>query len=45
MAFSSDTGYQPTDEDRTSLDACFAEYDAQSAQRNVERMADMVVFR
>ncbi|KOT95040.1 hypothetical protein ADK86_17685 [Streptomyces sp. NRRL F-5755] len=39
-----DTGYVPTDEDRTSLDDWFAEYDAQSAKRNVERMADMAVF-
>jgi hypothetical protein len=39
-----DTGYVPTAEDRTSLDAWFAEYDAHSAKRNVERMADMAVF-
>ncbi|MFD8543107.1 nuclear transport factor 2 family protein [Streptomyces sp. NPDC059649] len=38
------TGYVPTAEDRASLDAWFAEYDAQSAQRNIERMADMAVF-
>ncbi|CAM5487467.1 MULTISPECIES: DUF4440 domain-containing protein [Streptomyces] len=44
MTFLPDTGYVPTDEDRTSLDAWFAEYDAQSAKRNVERMADMAVF-
>ncbi|MFF0445300.1 nuclear transport factor 2 family protein [Streptomyces sp. NPDC004609] len=39
-----DTGYIPTAEDRESLDAWFTEYDAQSAQRAVERMADMAVF-
>ncbi|GGU60991.1 hypothetical protein GCM10010211_27330 [Streptomyces albospinus] len=39
-----DTGYVPGDEDRASLDRWFAEYDAQSAQRNTERMADMAVF-
>ncbi|BDM74120.1 hypothetical protein HEK616_76070 (plasmid) [Streptomyces nigrescens] len=38
------TGYVPTAEDRASLDAWFAEYDAQSAKRNVERMADMAAF-
>ncbi|MEW9517704.1 DUF4440 domain-containing protein [Streptomyces tubercidicus] len=44
MAFLPDAGYVPTAEDRASLDAWFAEYDAQSAQRNVQRMADMAVF-
>ncbi|WP_175407146.1 DUF4440 domain-containing protein [Streptomyces sp. TRM64462] len=39
-----DTGYTPTAEDRASLDAWFEEYDAQSARRNIERMADMAVF-
>lgn len=39
-----ETGYAPTDEDRASLDAWFAEYDAASAKRDVERMADMAVF-
>ncbi|MFD9717479.1 nuclear transport factor 2 family protein [Streptomyces sp. NPDC059076] len=39
-----DTGYQPTAEDRKSVDAWFAEYDALSAGRKVERMADMAVF-
>ncbi|WP_030798081.1 DUF4440 domain-containing protein [Streptomyces sp. NRRL S-337] len=38
------TGYVPTTEDRASLDAWFAEYDAQSAKRNIERMAEMAVF-
>ncbi|MFE6737135.1 DUF4440 domain-containing protein [Streptomyces tubercidicus] len=44
MTFLPDAGYVPTAEDRASLDAWFAEYDAQSAQRNVQRMADMAVF-
>lgn len=39
-----DTGYVPTDEDRASLAAWFAEYDAHSAKRDVERMADLAVF-
>ena len=39
-----ETGYVPTEEDRTSLDAWFAEYDAHSAKRDVERMADLAVF-
>ncbi|MFI6284354.1 nuclear transport factor 2 family protein [Streptomyces sp. NPDC051018] len=39
-----DTGYTPTAEDRESLDAWFTEYDARSAERAVERMADMAVF-
>lgn len=39
-----DTGYAPTEEDRASLDAWFAEYDTHSAKRDVERMADMAVF-
>ncbi len=39
-----ETGYVPTEEDRASLDAWFAEYDARSARRDVERMADMAVF-
>lgn len=44
MTFLPDTGYIPTDEDRASLDAWFAEYDARSAKRDVERMAEMAVF-
>ncbi|MEF3116634.1 nuclear transport factor 2 family protein [Streptomyces chrestomyceticus] len=44
MTFLPDTGYVPTDEDRASLDAWFAEYDARSAKRDVERMAEMAVF-
>ncbi|MEZ3177207.1 nuclear transport factor 2 family protein [Streptomyces pimonensis] len=39
-----DTGYTPTAQDRASLDAWFAEYDAASAKRDVERMADLAVF-
>ncbi|MFE5853356.1 nuclear transport factor 2 family protein [Streptomyces sp. NPDC056500] len=39
-----DAGYEPTAEDRKSVDAWFAEYDALSAGRKIERMADMAVF-
>ncbi|MDQ8702121.1 DUF4440 domain-containing protein [Streptomyces sp. LHD-70] len=39
-----DTGYTPTAEERASLDAWFAEYDAASARRDIERMADLAVF-
>ncbi len=39
-----DTGYTPTAEDRESLQAWFADYDALSARREVERMADLAVF-
>ncbi|MFF9671616.1 nuclear transport factor 2 family protein [Streptomyces eurythermus] len=44
MTFLPDTGYTPTAEDRASLDAWFAEYDAASGRRDVRRMADMAVF-
>ncbi|MEV0689673.1 DUF4440 domain-containing protein [Streptomyces sp. NPDC050388] len=44
MPFLPDTGYTPTPEDRASLDAWFAEYDAASGRRDVERMADLAVF-
>ncbi|MEU8783430.1 DUF4440 domain-containing protein [Streptomyces sp. NPDC048637] len=44
MTFLPDAGYVPTAEDRASLDAWFAEYDEQSAKRNVQSMADMAVF-
>ncbi|MFF8385883.1 nuclear transport factor 2 family protein [Streptomyces kanasensis] len=44
MTFLPDTGYAPTPEDRASLDAWFAEYDARSARRDVEGMADLAVF-
>ncbi|WP_236240308.1 DUF4440 domain-containing protein [Streptomyces sp. CC228A] len=45
MTFLPDTtGYTPTPEDRAGLDAWFAEYDARSARREIERMADMAVF-
>ncbi|WP_055701687.1 hypothetical protein [Streptomyces silaceus] len=44
MTFLPETGYVPTDEDRASLDAWFAAYDALSAKRDVERMADLAVF-
>ncbi|MCH0539369.1 nuclear transport factor 2 family protein [Streptomyces sp. MUM 203J] len=44
MTLLPDTGYTPTPEDRASLDAWFAEYDARSGRRDVEGMADMAVF-
>ncbi|MFC7304833.1 nuclear transport factor 2 family protein [Streptomyces monticola] len=44
MTFLPDTGYTPTADDRASLDAWFAEYDAESGKRNIERMADLAVF-
>ncbi|MGW8698942.1 nuclear transport factor 2 family protein [Streptomyces eurythermus] len=44
MTFLPDTGYTPTAEDRASLDAWFAEYDAASGRRDVRHMADMAVF-
>lgn len=44
MTFLPDTGYTPTAEERASIDAWFAEYDAESGKRNIERMADMAVF-
>ncbi|WP_406477752.1 nuclear transport factor 2 family protein [Streptomyces platensis] len=44
MTFLPDAGYVPTAEDRASLDTWFAEYDAQSAKRDVQHMADMAVF-
>ncbi|GAA3156087.1 hypothetical protein GCM10010521_50070 [Streptomyces rameus] len=44
MTLLPDTGYAPTAEDRASLDAWFAEYDAASGKRDVQRMADMAVF-
>lgn len=44
MTFLPDAGYVPTAEDRASLDAWFAEYDAQSAKRDVQGMADLAMF-
>ncbi|MYT14131.1 hypothetical protein YWIDRAFT_03512 [Streptomyces sp. SceaMP-e96] len=44
MTFLPDTGYLPTAEDRAGLDAWFAEYDAQSAKRDVRSMADLAMF-
>lgn len=44
MTLMPDTGYTSTPEDRASLAAWFADYDAASAGRDVERMADMAVF-
>ncbi|MEU9010432.1 nuclear transport factor 2 family protein [Streptomyces sp. NPDC048479] len=39
-----DTGYTPTPEELASIEAWFAVYDAHSAKREVERMADLAVF-
>lgn len=39
-----DTGYTPTAEELTSIQEWFAAYDAHSAKRDVERMADLAVF-
>lgn len=39
-----DTGYTPTAEELASIQEWFAAYDAHSAKREVERMADLVVF-
>ncbi|MFG3509274.1 nuclear transport factor 2 family protein [Streptomyces sp. NPDC047821] len=44
MTILPDTGFTPSAEDRAGLDAWFAEYDAASARRDIERMADMAVF-
>ncbi|MGW1885201.1 nuclear transport factor 2 family protein [Streptomyces sp. NPDC001970] len=39
-----DTGYTPTPGELTSIEEWFAEYDAASGRRDIERMADMAVF-
>lgn len=39
-----DTGYTPTRGELESVEAWFAEYDAASARRDIERMADLAVF-
>ena len=39
-----DTGYTPTDEELASIQDWFAAYDAHSAKREFERMADLAVF-
>ncbi|MFJ3951339.1 nuclear transport factor 2 family protein [Streptomyces sp. Je 1-4] len=44
MTFLPDAGYVPTAEDRASLEAWFVEYDAQSAKRDVQSMADLAMF-
>jgi hypothetical protein len=44
MTFLPGTGYTPTAEDRAGLDTWFAEYDAASGKRDIQRMADMAVF-
>ncbi|MET7620025.1 nuclear transport factor 2 family protein [Streptomyces sp. NPDC005408] len=44
MTFLPGTGYTPTPEELASIEAWFAAYDAHSAKREVERMADLAVF-
>ncbi|MFF5448588.1 nuclear transport factor 2 family protein [Streptomyces sp. NPDC012888] len=44
MSLPVDTGYAATAEDRASLDAWFAAYDAHSAACRIEEMADMAAF-
>ncbi|MEU3922569.1 nuclear transport factor 2 family protein [Streptomyces sp. NPDC029004] len=44
MTLLPDTGYTPTDEELASIQDWFAAYDAHSAKREVERMADLAVF-
>lgn len=39
-----DTGYTPTRDELASVEAWFASYDAHSAKRDIERMADLAVF-
>ncbi|MER6999224.1 nuclear transport factor 2 family protein [Streptomyces sp. NPDC000410] len=39
-----DTGYTPTPGELASIEEWFAEYDAASGRRDIERMADMAVF-
>ncbi|MDH2387448.1 MULTISPECIES: nuclear transport factor 2 family protein [Streptomyces] len=39
-----DTGYTPTADDLASVEKWFADYDAASGRRDIERMADMAVF-
>jgi hypothetical protein len=36
--------YVPSDEDRASVEAWFAEYDALAAKADIERLADLAVF-
>ncbi|WP_406303045.1 nuclear transport factor 2 family protein [Streptomyces sp. NBC_00885] len=44
MTLLPDTGYTPTAEELASIQDWFAAYDAHSAKREVERMADLAVF-
>ncbi|WP_405797555.1 nuclear transport factor 2 family protein [Streptomyces sp. NBC_01506] len=44
MALLPDTGYTPSPDELASVDAWFAAYDAHSAKREIERMADLAVF-
>ncbi|MGW7363035.1 nuclear transport factor 2 family protein [Streptomyces sp. NPDC054841] len=39
-----DTGYTPTADELADIEAWFADYDAASARRDIERMADLAVF-
>lgn len=39
-----DAGYTPSAAELASVDAWFAAYDAHSAKREIERMADLAVF-
>ncbi|MFJ6945093.1 nuclear transport factor 2 family protein [Streptomyces wuyuanensis] len=39
-----DTGYVPTADELTSIEAWFTDYDAAAARRDIERMADLAVF-
>jgi hypothetical protein len=44
VTFLPDTGYIPSAEELESIQEWFTAYDAHSAARDVERMADMAVF-
>ncbi|MFF0062085.1 nuclear transport factor 2 family protein [Streptomyces sp. NPDC005279] len=44
MTFLPDTGYTATPAELASIEAWFAAYDAHSAKREIERMADLAVF-
>ncbi|MEW2084499.1 DUF4440 domain-containing protein [Streptomyces sp. NPDC005283] len=44
MTFLPDTGYTATSAELASIAAWFAAYDAHSAKREIERMADLAVF-
>ncbi|MEU0088603.1 nuclear transport factor 2 family protein [Streptomyces sp. NPDC006274] len=44
MTFLPDTGYIPSAGELASIQEWFTDYDAHSAARDIERMADMAVF-